>query len=187
MRQGRAGSVAQQTGNVIVDRCIGVVQLDVPTYEAIEHDPAATQQAAIVVAVVALAGAIGGVDEGFGGLIVGIIGAFIGWFIFAGLTYFVGTNLFGTPTTNTTFEAVLRTMGYAQVPNILGIFGFIPVLGWLAALVGSVWAIVTAIIAIRQSLNISTGRAVVTAVVAWLALVIVMTILAIIFGVTFLV
>jgi hypothetical protein len=177
--------VVQQTGNIIVDRCIGVLKLDVPTYEAIEHDRNATQEAAIVVGVVALAGAIGGVDEGFSGVVVGLLAAFIGWIIFAGLTYFFGTQLFGTPTTNTTFEAVLRTLGYARVPGILSIVGFIPIFGWLVAFIGSIWAIVTAVIAIRQSLNISTGRAVVTAIIAGIASGIVVGIVGIIFGIGF--
>jgi hypothetical protein len=177
--------VQANTGNQIVDRSIGVVKLDVPTYEAIEHDPAATQQAAIVVGIVALASAIGGAGEGFGGIIVGLLGAFIGWFVFAGITYFVGTNLFGTPTTNTTFEAVLRTMGYAQVPNIVAVVGFIPVLGPLVGFVGAIWSIVTAVIAIRQSLNISTGRAIITGIVAAIISGIILGILALIFSVPF--
>jgi hypothetical protein len=177
--------VAQQTGNVIVDRSLGVIKLDVPTYEAIEHDPSATQQAAIVVGVVALASAIGGLGEGFGGFALGLIGAFVGWFIFSGLTYFFGTNLFGTPTTNTSFEAVLRTLGYAQIPNIVSIVGFIAFIGPLLGFVGGIWAIVTAVIAIRQSLNITTGRAIITGIIAAIASGIVIGILALIFGVGF--
>jgi hypothetical protein len=175
----------QQTGNIIVDRSIGVVKLDVPTYEAIEHDPSATRQAAIVVGVVALAGAIGGLGDGFGGFIVGLLAAFVGWLVFSGLAYFFGTNLFGTPTTNTTFEAVLRTIGYAQVPGVVAVIGFIPFLGPLAAFVGGIWAIVTAIIAIRQSLNITTGRAIITGIIAAIASGIIMFIIALIFDVSY--
>ena len=175
----------QQTGNVIVDRSIGVMKLDVPTYEAIEHDKAATQQAAIVVGIVAVAGAIGGINDDFAGVVVGFLAAFVGWLVFAGLTYFFGTKLFGTPTTTTTFEAVLRTLGYAQVPGILGIVGFISFIGPLLAFIGAVWAIVTAVIAIRQSLSISTGRAIVTAIVAAIASGIIIGIVAVIFGVGF--
>lgn len=175
----------QQTGNIIVDRSIGVTKLDVPTYEAIEHDPLATKQAAIVVAAVAIAAAIGGLGDGANGFIVGLIGAFIGWFVFAGLAYFFGTNLFGTPTTNTDFEAVLRTLGYAQVPGIVAVVGFIPFLGPLIGLVGGIWTIVTCIIAIRQSLNITTNRAIITGIVATIASGLIMLIMSLVFGVGF--
>jgi len=177
--------VQQQTGNLIVDRCIGVLKLDVPTYEEIEHDPSATQQAAIVVGVVAIAGAIGGANEGFGGIVAGLLSAFIGWFVYAGLTYFFGTQLFGTPTTSTTFEAVLRTLGYARVPGILSVVGFIPIIGWLIAFIGAIWGIITAVIAIRQSLNITTGRAIITAIIAGIAAAIITGILGLIFGIGF--
>lgn len=177
----------QSTFEVIIDRAKRVMQLDQPVFRTIARDPNATQQAAIVVGVVAVASAIGGADEGIGGIILGIIGALVGWLIFAGLAWFFGTNIFGTPTTTTNWESLLRTLGYAQAPNVLSIFGFIPVLGWLAALVGSIWAIVTAIVAIRETLAFSTGRAIITAIIAAIATGLVMAILGLIFGVPYLV
>jgi hypothetical protein len=43
----------------IVDRMRGAAMLDVATYEAVEHDTNATGQAAVVVALAAVASAIG--------------------------------------------------------------------------------------------------------------------------------
>jgi hypothetical protein len=176
----------QSTMDTIIDRAKRVMQLDQPVFRTIARDPNATRQAAIVVGVVAVAGAIGGAGEGIGGIILGIISALIGWLIFAGLAWFFGTNIFGTPTTVTNWESLLRTLGYAQTPRILTIFGFIPIIGWLAALVGSIWAIVTAIVAIRETLGFSTGRAIITAIIAAIAAGLVMAILGLIFGVTYL-
>ena len=173
----------QSTMDVIIDRARRVIQLQQPVYRTIARDPNATQQAAIVVAVVAIASAIGGAGEGFGGIFAGLIGAFLGWLIYAGLAWFFGTNIFGTPTTVTNWESLLRTLGYAQAPGILSIFGFIPILGWIAALVGSVWAVVTAIVAIRETLGFSTGRAIITAIVAAIASGIVAAIIGLLFGV----
>ncbi|MBA2759333.1 MAG: YIP1 family protein, partial [Chloroflexia bacterium] len=104
--------------------------------------------------------------------------------IFAGLAWFFGTNIFGTPTTVTNWESLLRTLGYAQAPNVLAIFGIIPLIGWIPALIGSIWAIVTAVVAIRETLDFSTGRAVITAIVAWIATAIVAIILGLLFNVT---
>ena len=173
----------QSMTNVIIDRARQVMQLREPVFRTIARDPNATQQAAIVVAVVAIASAIGGAGEGIGGIFVGLIGAFIGWLIYAGMAWFFGTNIFGTPTTVTNWESLLRTLGYAQAPNILAIFGFIPIIGWIAAIVGSIWALVTAVLAIRETLGFSTGRAIITAIVAGIASGIIGVIIGIIFGV----
>jgi hypothetical protein len=173
----------QSTVDTIIDRAKRVIQLDPPVFRTIARDPNATQQAAIVVGVVALAGAIGGAGEGGEGIFVGLVGAFIGWLVFAGLAWFFGTNIFGTPTTATNWESLLRTMGYAQAPGILSVFGFIPLLGWLAAFVGGIWTIVTGIVAIRETLGFSTGRAIITAIIAAIASGMVMAIIGLAFGV----
>lgn len=167
----------------IVDRAMRVVKLEPRIFDIIARDPNATQQAAIVVAIVALANAVGGAAEGFGGIIVGLISAILGWLIFAGMAWFFGTNIFGTPTTHANWESLLRTLGYAQAPNVLGIFGFIWGIGWLISLIGGIWAIVVAVVAIRETLDFSTGRAIITAVLAWIATVIVGVILSLLFGV----
>ena len=44
------------------------------------------------------------------------------------------------------WESLLRTQGYARAPGVLSFFGFIPILGWLVAAVGGIWALVTAIV-----------------------------------------
>jgi hypothetical protein len=173
----------QNSGQTIVDRVVGVLKLEVPTYEAIERDPHATREAAIVVAAVAIASGIGGLDEGLGGLIAGIIGALITWLVFSGFAYFFGKQLFGTPTTQANFEHVLRTVGYARAPGLLNLFGFIPVLGIIIAIVASIWGIVTVIIAIRQALDFSTSRAIITGIVAAIAAAIVLGILGLIFDI----
>ncbi len=173
----------QRSANSIVERAIRVIKLEPRVFDIIARDPNATQQAAIVVGVVALAGAVGGAAQGIAGILVGLILAILGWLIFAGMAWFFGTNIFGTPTTVTNWESLLRTLGYAQAPGVLAIFGFIPVFGWIAALIGSIWSIVTAVVAIRETLDFSTWRAVITPIVAWIATGIVAVILGLLFGV----
>ena len=173
----------QNSGQTIIDRVIGVLKLDVPTYEAIERDRHATREAAIVVAAVAIASGIGGLDEGIGGLIAGIIRALLAWLVFSGFAYFFGKQLFGTPTTQTNFEQVLRMVGYARAPDLLYIFSFIPVLGIIIAIVASIWGIFTVVIAIRQALDFSTVRAIITGIAAAIAAGIVLGILGLIFDI----
>ncbi|MBK8902621.1 MAG: YIP1 family protein [Anaerolineaceae bacterium] len=154
----------------MLDRVIGVLKLDVNTYEAIEADESATSQAAIVVAVVAIVGGLigGGISAAMGGSFLGsflsqLLSAFIGWFIWSGVTYFVGTSLFGG---KATMGEMLRVLGFAQAPGILGI---IPVCG---AFVGWIWTLACTFIAIRQGLDLDNTKAALTAVIAFIAVVI---------------
>ncbi|HEU0115777.1 MAG TPA: YIP1 family protein [Thermomicrobiales bacterium] len=160
------------TSPSLVDRMIGAARLDPNTYENIEHDTNATGQAATVVILAAIAagiGALGGRNSyGLGNFIWGVVFALVAWFVFAALVYFVGTKLLPSPTTSSTMGEVLRTLGFAETPAILAVFGFIPVIGGLIWLIANIWVLVTAIVAIRQSLEVSTGRAVAIGIVAFL-------------------
>lgn len=169
----------------LTDRMIGAAKLDVPTYEAIEHDLDGTSQALIVVILAAVAGAIGSLrDVSVGGIVFGLLSAVLGWIIYSGMAYFVGTRLVPSSETSATPGELLRTLGFAQTPNLLAVFGFVPILGPLVALVGSIWTLVCSIVAIRQSLEMSTGRAIVVAILAAIILIIVLSIIAAIIGVS---
>lgn len=155
-----------------VQRMIAAAALDVSVYEEVEADSSATAPAAGVVVLAAIASAIGSVnDNAFGGL----IGALIGWAVWAGVTYLIGTALFkGTAS----WGELLRTLGFAQAPGLLYVVGFIPVLGWLAKLVIGIWVLIAGVIAIRQALDISTGKAVAVAILGWVLLMILMAVFA---------
>lgn len=165
----------------IMQRAIEVATLNTRTYSEIARDPKALPEAAIVVAIVAVAAGIGGLNEGAGGLIAGIILSLLGWVISAAIIYFVGTNITGTPTTTGSVESLLRTLGYASVPRILFVFGFIWLLGGLIAFFANIWTIVTTVLAIRAALGMSLSRAIITGIVAWVASIIIQTLLIWIF------
>ncbi len=162
------------------ERILGVFRLDVNTFEAIEHDEAATGQAAIIVAFVAL---LSGLGSGFGAQIGGgnfftsfistLIWAFIGWFLWAVVSFFVGTTFFGG---QSSVGEMLRVLGYAQVPMVLGI---IPCVGWI---IGGIWALIAGFIAIRQGLDIDNLKAFLTAVIGFFVVVLGNVIISAIFG-----
>jgi len=102
--------------------------------------------------------------------------------VFAAAVYFVGTRLTAGTQTEADWGQVARTMGFAYTPQLLAVFGFIPVLGWILGGVGAVWGLIASIVAIRQSLDISTGRAVATAIVAMIALFVVVIVVGLILG-----
>jgi hypothetical protein len=139
--------------------------LDIATYEEVEHDDNLTTQAAMVVLIAAVARGIGGFNQGENGIIVGVVAALFSWLVWAGITYLIGDKLLkGTAT----WGELLRTLGYAQAPAVLLIFGFVPVLGNVLGAVVGIWLLVTGIVAIRQALDFDTGKAVLTAFLGWL-------------------
>ena len=146
-------------------RIIGAATLDVRTYEEIEHDRNATGQAAGVVAIAAAASAIGGLGPAGVSLIGGTITAFVGWAVWAGVTLAIGTWLFGG---TADLGEMLRTLGFANAPGILYIFGFLPFLGGLIGLVVLPWMLACGVVAIRQALDFSTGKAIATALIGLL-------------------
>lgn len=153
----------------LVQRMLGAATLDIQTFEEVEADETATLQAAAVVAMVAVAGAVGSVGNGGVSIVLAPFFQIVGWLIWAGVTYFIGSTLFkGTAT----WGELLRTLGFAQSPGLLYFFAFIPLLGGLLKLVVGIWTLVAGIIAIRQALDFSTGKAVLTAIIGWLALII---------------
>jgi len=163
----------------IVDRMRGAAALDVATYEEVEADVNATGQAAIVVVIAAIAAGIGNFFHGHGGgIVAGLVGALLGWASWASITYFIGTRFMGG---TATWGELARTLGFAQSPGVLLVLGIIPGLGWIIRLVVGIWMLVAGIIAIRQALDIDTGKAVITAVLGWLAYAVIAVLLSGIF------
>ncbi|HEU5318035.1 MAG TPA: Yip1 family protein [Chloroflexota bacterium] len=172
------------TSGGLVNRMIRAARLDTNLYEEVEADKDATTQAAIVVVIVAVCSAIGaalsavitGSQTGIvGGVIGGLISAIVGWLIWAYVTYFIGTRMFGGTATP---GELLRTIGFANSPGVLNLLGFIPIVGPLIRLVVFFWLLVAGVVAVRQALDFDTGKAVITTVIGWLALLIIPFILA---------
>jgi hypothetical protein len=160
--------MTQYASRSIVDRMRGAAMLDVATYEEVEHDEQATGQAAVVVIIVAVCTALGAIWRGGPSIIGGPIGAILGWLLWSAVTYVIGTKLLGGVAT---WGELLRTIGFAQAPGVLMIFGVIPILGWAVRIVVGIWLLATGFVAIRQALDVSNGKALLTAFLGWLALV----------------
>jgi hypothetical protein len=167
---------------MLIDRIIGVFRLDANTFEEIEADKTAINQAALVVLVVALVSALGaglGAIYGEGSFLVAfismLISAFGGWFVWSVVTYFVGTTFFGG---KADLGEMMRVIGFSYAPQVLGI---IPCLG---GLVGGLWALAAGFVAVRQGLDMDNTNALLTILVGFIAYVVFSIIVGLIFGVT---
>ena len=162
------------------ERMIGAATLDVRIYEEVEHDQNATGQAAGVVALVAVAGAVGSIGYGGFGVVGALLAAFVGWAIWSAVTLVIGTKVFdGTAD----MGEMLRTLGFAQAPGVLYVLGLLPVVGWFVRPAIGIWMLVCGVVAVRQALDFTTGKAIGTVLIGWLCYVVVGMVLAGITGI----
>lgn len=151
----------------MVARMLGAAKLDVQTYEEVEADLDATGQAAAVVALAAVATAVGAADLGIIATVFATVWRVLGWMLWAAITYVIGDKIFGG---TATWGELLRTLGFAQAPALLLFFAFLPLVGGVLEVVVGIWVLVAGIIAIRQALDFGTGKAILTALIGWLVL-----------------
>jgi len=162
----------------LASRMMRAAKLEVNLYEEVEANTKATVPAMWVVVIASVATGIGagiaGIIAGNGamaflwGLLGGLVVALVGWLAWAGITYLLGTTLLKGPNTSATWGELLRTIGFAQSPQVFKILSFIPFLGGLISFAASIWALIATVIGVRQALDVSTGRAIAVCIVGWL-------------------
>jgi hypothetical protein len=176
----------------MINRIVRVVRLDTTVFREVAEDESAMRQAAIIVFVVSFLSAVGSAigmliaKSGAGQAILGFLsewlisGILIGWIGWAVLTYFVGTTLFKG---KTSIPEMLRVLGYASAPRLLGLLGFIPCVGWLLSLAGWILSLIAGFIAVREAMELDTGKAVITVLISWVIAFVVSLIFGAILGV----
>ncbi len=167
------------------DRIIRAAKLDVNLYEEVEADKSAMGQAMAVVVLSAIAAGIGSsTTGGVTGIIVGLIGALAAWFIWAFITYFIGTKLLPEPQTHADHGELLRTIGFSSSPGLLRVLGIIPGFTAIVFSITGIWMLVAMVIAVRQALDYrSTLRAVGVCIIGWIIQAIILGILLALVGV----
>lgn len=164
-------------------RMIRAAKLDASLYEEVEADRGALGQATVVVVLASLAAGFGTLSEGgVIGFLVGTIAALAGWYIWAFLTYWIGTRFFPEPQTQANYGELLRAIGFSSAPGVVRVLGVIPGLAGFAFLVASIWMLVAMVIAVRQALDYTgTLRAVGVCVVGWIVQVLILAVLLALF------
>lgn len=160
----------------LTERMRDAALLRVEAYEEVEADRGATAQAALVVGIVAVAAAVGGARGGAVGFFGGLAAAYIGWLVWSGVTYLIGDKLLGG---TATWGELLRTLGFAQSPGVLYVAAILPLVGGIVRFVIWIWLLVAGILAIRQALDFTTGKAILTALLGWLAMLVVTFVLGV--------
>ena len=170
--------------NSFINRIIRATKLDSNLYEEVEADKSALGQAMAIVVFSSIAAGIGLYKiGGFSGIITGTMASLISWYVWAYLTYFIGTKFLPEPQTQADLGELLRTIGFSSSPGLLRVFYFVPGIGVLVYLISSFWMLVAMIIAVRQALDYnSTLRAVGVCVIGYIIQIFVLVIILSIFG-----
>jgi hypothetical protein len=161
----------------LLNRMIRASRMDSSLYEEMETDDEALGHAVMVALLASAATGIGmaiaGLIGGAGllwpiwGLLSGFLASLAGWFGWVLITYFLGTTFLKGPE-KVNLAELGRTLGFANSPGTLRLLAFIPLLGWLIILLTGIWTLASGVIAVKQSLDFSTGRAVATCLPGWL-------------------
>ncbi|HCX90753.1 MAG: hypothetical protein CO106_11450 [Deltaproteobacteria bacterium CG_4_9_14_3_um_filter_44_9] len=161
------------------DRIIRAAKLDVNLYEEVEADKGALGQATTVVIISSVAAGIGSFQTGgFVGILMGTIAALAGWYVWAWLTYLIGTKLLPETQTKADLGELLRTIGFSSSPGLIRVLGIIPGFTGIVFFSAGIWMLVAMVIAVRQALDYrSTLRAVGVCAIGWIIQMLVMWLL----------
>ncbi len=153
-----------------IERMIRAAKLDPQLYEEVEADTTAMGQAMGAVVLSSVATGIGSVTMGAHvHLIFTTIAALFGWYLWAFITYWIGTKLLPEKETKADYGQMLRTLGFSSAPGILRVLGVIPFLAPPVFMVTWIWMLAAMVIAVRQALDYkSTPRAVGVCLIGWL-------------------
>ena len=142
--------------NLMVANVRRAMSLDRSFYREVADDPRYSQEALMVVILAAALSGVGSfLTQLFGGnffgsiiaLMVGVVLAVVGYYIWAYVVQWLGAAMFKG---QGTAPELLRGLGYAYGPMALGIFAFIPCVGGLVAAVGAIWALVCGFFAVPR-------------------------------------
>lgn len=147
------------------NRITGVLKLDANTFEEVEHDLNATVQAGIIVVIVAICQGIANLYVtafSQGNILLAFFGAvfwtIVGWILWSIISYVIGTWLFAG---QATIGEMLRVIGFAYAPQVLAL---VPCIG---GIVGILWSLVAAFIAVRQGLDLDNLRTIFTILIGF--------------------
>jgi len=146
----------------ILPRMLRAALLDAHLYEEVEADRNATGQASLVVLISAVAAGIGSFDNGgLPGILWSSVAALVGWYVWAYVTYFIGTRFLPARETIADHGELLRTIGFSSAPGVLRLLALIPPIAGVVFLVSTLWMMVAMVMAVRQALDYQgTARAI---------------------------
>jgi hypothetical protein len=187
------------------ERLSGVVGLKRPTYEVIQRDPEATSQSWWIVVLLGLANGIAlittPIDTVFPdmseemassaadvaamltfdtperqllALALAILGAILSWYLSSWLLRVIGNRVAGRQVTG---EEMRRLVAWGYAPTLASFLSPIPVVGPLLAIMGTFWALVTGVMAVRTAFGVGIWKAIGIELAAFLILLVLVVVI----------
>jgi hypothetical protein len=143
-------------------RVLHAALLDADTYEEVEADASANWQALTVVVLAAVGMGVGSLgNSGVSGIFWHTLVAVAGWYVWAFVTYMIGTRVLPTQETVADHGELLRTIGFSSGPGMLRVLMIFPPLSLWVFAICTLWMLVAMVVAVRQALDYtSTLRAI---------------------------
>ena len=166
-------------------RVLGTMRLDAATYEAIEADPGAINQAVMVVVAFAVAAGVGMTwpSPAPSTLAIAIAASLTAWFSWAALVYYLGVHVFPGPDTRGDIGQLARTIGFSAGPGVFLVLLGLPVSRLIVFLTVSLWMLASMVVAVRQALDFTqTARALGVCAAGALLVALVALVLGLVFG-----
>lgn len=145
---------------MLVERMLRALRLDPSLYDEVEEDRNGNGQAFAVVLIVAACALVGSAAFSLVFAFQMAIGHVGGWLFWSAIAAAVGAR-FGA---RARFEDLLRPVAFAQAPGVFHLLALAPSIGWRVGLVVWLWTVLASIVAVRQSLRVGVGPAVLTVV-----------------------
>ena len=150
-------------------RIFRAIKIDVELYEEVEQDKSATVQAGLVVVLASLAAGVGALQLGASNFILAPIASLLSWYIVSYIIYFVGVKLFPEKSTKSNHGELLRTIGFANAPGLIRVFGVTPELMTVTFIGSAFWMLACMVVAVKSALDYeSLWKAFGVVVVSWL-------------------
>ena len=112
-------------------------------------------------------------------LAAGILGAILSWYLSSGLLRLIGNRVAGRAERQVTGEEMRRLVAWGYSPTLASFLSPIPVVGPLLATVGTLWAFVTGVMAVRTAFGVGIWKAIGIELAAFLVVLVVVTVIVI--------
>jgi hypothetical protein len=141
----------------LIGRMIRAARLDPQLYAEVEADESSVGQAASVIILSALAGAVNLPGAPLAFLSLELVAALLGWLLFAYAIFLLGVKLLPEPATNANYGALLRALGFANAPGVVKLLGIVPELRTFILVVAWAWVFVATVTAVRHALSYTSS------------------------------
>jgi len=159
----------------MINRMIRAARLDRTLFREVADNPGYMSEAVMIAIIVSAVASLGALfNPGAPSFLLFLVQLanqlLIGWVLWSVIAYAIGSKFFNG---RSSVSEMMRTLAYAGVPRLLGLFSFIACIGWILAIAGWLLSIVAGVLAIRESMEFDNSSAVITAVLGFLLFIVV--------------